>query len=143
MTAIPDCVAAVVSFLKTDTAVAGIAGMQIYGAELPEYRNTDQPSPTAVVLRPSGSLGLFGGYLECADQRIDCYNYAPTARDSFALHLAVHGALKQMRRNVQGQTVLHWAKQSGGPVWQRDPVTEWPMTFVSWQVMFSERLVGS
>lgn len=77
-------------------------------------------------------------YVQVGDHRVDVMSFGENPYEADRLHRAVYGALKQMRRNVQGQAMLHWAKPSSTGTALRDPDTEWPYTLSSWQVLVAE-----
>lgn len=135
--AAPDPIAALVAFLKADADVAALAGTRVFAGELPRTENTAMPRQ-AVVLGPAGGGALGGGYQRYGDGRVDAYCYGATPRESWVLYLAVHVALKQLRREVHSGVLLHWARPSAGGATGRDPETDWPLTLSSWQVLASE-----
>lgn len=138
MTAVADPIAALIKFLQSDADVDAACADRVYGAELPQSSVRFMPR-TSVVLQPAGGSDGQGSYLQVGEMRIDIWCYGTTPLTAFDLYRAVHGALKQMRRNLQGQTVLHWAKVGASSRSVRDPETEWPATWSSWVVMWSEQ----
>lgn len=137
---IPDPVTALCAYLRSDAELTVLVGTKVFGAELPENQNAAMPQ-RCVVLRRAGGGFLTGGYLRAGDFRLDCFCYGPTPYEAARVNLAVQEALKQMRRNVQGTALLHWANPSGGGINLRDPDAEWPLVFSSWQVFASEQEV--
>lgn len=127
-------------FLLSDPSVYATAGGRVFVVELPDKEIASMPR-SCVIIRGTGGgqMPASTGYLEVGDIRIDIACYGETPLAAFELNLAVRGALKQMRRNVQAATVLHWAQPAGGPNTEREPDTEWPLTLSTWQVLWSER----
>ena len=138
---IPDPIVALTSYLKLDQDVSDLAGDRVFGAELPDSENAHMPRKTVVVRRAGGGLLITGGYMRLGDLRVDVFCYGETPYLASQLGRAVQEALKQMRRNTQGDALLHWAVMSGGPISLRDPDAEWPLDFSSWQVLASEQEV--
>lgn len=138
MTSIADPVAALVAFLKVDATVLSLVNSRVYGAELPDSQTASMPQG-AIVVRPvgGGGMSINGSYVQVSDARMDVTAYGATPYEADRIRRAVTGVLKQMRKNVQGKTMLFWARYSGGAM-GRDPDTEWPMALSSWQVFFSE-----
>jgi hypothetical protein len=141
VTAVTDPLAALVTYLRADASVAALASARVYGGELPGSETIDMPE-TAVVLSYAGGYADRFAYVELGEPRIDVRCYGDTPYLAHALHRAVHGCLKQMRRNVQGGTMLHCATLESSVQGLRDPDTEWPMAFSSWIVLASERVVA-
>ena len=138
---IPDPIVALTAFLRADAALVALLGTRVFGAELPEHEVASMPQ-RCVVLRRAGGGGLHtGGYMRLGDFRLDVTCYGETPYQAAQVNLAVQDALKNMRRNVQGAALLHWATPSGGGIALRDPDAEWPLVFSSWQVLASEQEV--
>lgn len=140
MTAIPDHINALADVLKADADVAALVGTRVYGGELPNADNVFMPR-ACVTLTPAGGVADRFGYVDLAEPRVDVRCFGSTPHQSYAVHRAVHGVLKNMRRNVQGDTMLHSARIEASASTLRDPDTEWPMTLSSWQVLASEKVV--
>lgn len=138
----PSVITALVSFLKANSEVNTISSGRIFGGELPEGEAINQPR-AAIVLRASGGGAMLGrSYIELSDPRVDILCYGSTPYQADAVHRAMDPALKQMRRNVQGNCLLHWANRTTSPMNLRDPDAEWPMVLSVWQVLYSERVVA-
>lgn len=136
-----DPIEALVAFLKADSAVAAILSARVFGGELPRRENESMPR-ACVVLKPAGG-GLIGlEYQSYGDMRVDVDCYAATSQGSWTLYRAVYGALKGMQREVFADTLLHWAKPSSRGTTARDPLTDWPVTISSWQVLVAEVAVA-
>ncbi len=134
----PSPIAALVEHLKADTTVADDVGTRVFGSEIPEDERSSMPEATVVVKR-AGGLDVIGqGFQEYGDIRVDVLCYAATPFLADELALAVQPALKQLRRTVYEDCVLHWARASGGALPLRDPDTDWPIVVSSWQVLVGE-----
>lgn len=138
---IPDHIEALVTYLKLDADVTSVATARIFGGELPEGETPFMPR-SAVVLLHAGGLGAIGsGVQRYGDVRVDVRTYGATPKLASDVWRAVHPALKNLLREVHAETLLHWAKPSGGPISLRDPDTHWPYVLSSWQVLRSEVVV--
>jgi hypothetical protein len=132
-----DPISALVGFLKVQTPVTALGGTRVFGGELPRNENQSMPR-TAIVLSPAGG-GLIGlEYQTFGDQRVDVACYGATVKASWDLYLAVHQALKLLKREVYADTLLHWARLSSAGASGRTPDTDWPITISSWQVLAAE-----
>lgn len=132
-----NAVGAIVAMLKADTALSAAVSSRVYGGELPKAQITDMPRAAVVVSRAGGGF-IGGGYQDYGDLRINVACYADTPRAADIIYGLVHDALKQMRRGVWSETLLHWANVSSEGVTGRDPDTDWPVCLSSWQVLASE-----
>lgn len=138
MTQIPDRITALVAILKADAAVAAEVGARVFGGELPEAETASMPRKAIVITHAGGVAAFGGGYQEYGDSRVDTRCYGTTPHEADEVWRAAHGALKQLRRTLQGDMLVHWARQAGGPIPLRDPDADWPSIFASWQVLASE-----
>lgn len=124
-----------VAFLKDDVATFAVTGGRIFGGELPPAEAASMPRP-AIVLRASGGLQLLGDtYVEHDTQRVDVFAFAATPNAAAAVMRTAAFALRNLVRSVHGGTLLHWANAASGSNSGREPVTEWPRQFQSFQVM--------
>lgn len=136
--AMPDPIVGVIDYLKESTTLSVLLSERIYGGELPPSEVDSMPRK-ALVVAFSGGFQAFGrGYQQYGDIRIDTFLYGETPYEVDRVYFALYPHLKQMRTNRQRDCLLHWAKPSGSPLTLRDPDTDWPMSFLSWQVMVAE-----
>jgi hypothetical protein len=141
----PNPLNGIVAFLRADEAVADRVGTRIYGPDgLPRSSNSSAPTQSLIVVSGAGGLGAFGrGYQDYGDIRIDVACYGKTQAESYEVFLDVRNALKHANREVVGesadeQILIHWARIAADGTTGRDPLTGWPMTLSSWQVLVSE-----
>lgn len=144
----PDRVTALGLFLGSAGALARVAG-RIYADELPDHVIGQMPV-LALVIRPAGGGAAFGGgYQQFSEQRLDIHHYGGTRQSARALYEDTAQVLKQMPRNRQGDTLLHWARPAGGPTSMREPgpgwpggvpddSIHWPFTVASWTVLAAD-----
>lgn len=141
MSAIPDPVDAIVALLRADPALAGLIGGRVFNTELPESETGAMPRG-AIVVAPSGG-GLIGrAYQQYGDVRLDVRCYGETPKAARDVWRSVQPALKGLRREVRLGCLMHWARQGGGPLSGRDPDTDWPSIWSSWQVLVAEVAVA-
>ena len=90
----------------------------------------------AVVVNPSG--GGFLSHGDYGDIRIDLACYGATRLESWQVYRACRFALKALRRELLGETLLHWARVFSEGSSGLDPDTDWPVTLASWQVFSAD-----
>lgn len=129
-----DPVAALVALLKADSAVAGIVDARVFGGELPAGEAASMPR-AALVLRASGGTSLTAGsYVEHDTMRIDLFAFGATPHAAGDLCAIAALVLRRVQRAVAAQTLIHWVKSAGGYSSGREPDTDWPRAFQSFQV---------
>jgi hypothetical protein len=135
MSAPADLEAGLVAFLKADAATFAVTGGRIFAGELPPGETVSMPR-TAIVLRASGGIQLLGeSFVEHDTQRVDVFAFGPTPRDAAAVLRTAAMALRALRRSVHAGCLIHWVNSAGGSISGREPTTEWPRQFQSFQVM--------
>jgi hypothetical protein len=135
MPEIADLEGGVVAFLKDDTATNAVTGGRIFGGELHPAETASMPR-TAIVVKVSGGLQLLGDtFVEHDTQRVDVFAFGPTPREAAAVLRTAALALRGLRRSVHAGCLIHWANSASGSIAGREPVTEWPRHFQSFQVM--------
>ena len=112
----------------------GVLGVDVFGGELPGDEAAEMPR-AAIVLRASGGVSLTGGsYAEHDTTRIDLFAYGATPGAAADLCAIAALALRRVERRVSAGTLVHWIRPAGGYSSGREPVTEWPRAFQSFQV---------
>jgi hypothetical protein len=139
---IPDYVEALRLFLLDDDDVAELVDTRGFGGELPVQEAEEMPR-TAIVIREAGGGVLGTGFQAYGDQRVDVLAYGATPLEASDLYRVIQPALKQLARVVFAECLLHWARRAGGPVPMRDPNTDWPFMYSSWQLLVAETPVAS
>lgn len=129
-----DPVAALVAFLLRQNSVIALAGADIFGGELPQ--DVVQLMPRAAILvKPSGGASMMAGSFADHDtQRVDIITYGPTPFVAHRLMAEVAHALRQLRRQVHANTLIHWCESAGGFMTGREAQTEWPRVWRSFQI---------
>lgn len=124
-----------VAYLKTIPSVALLTYSRIFGGELPASETQFMPR-AAIVIRASGGVSLTGeSKLEHDTQRIDVFAFGATPREAATVMRAANLALRRLERGVYAGCLIHWANAASGSLAGREPVTEWPRQFQSFQVM--------
>jgi hypothetical protein len=126
---IPDPISDLVALLREDSAVAALAGENVFGGGLPHDARIAMPQP-AVVVKPAGGPGR-RGYNLYRTTRIDTVCYGTTLKQSWDLHLAVRELLEELRR----PGAIFWVTVSSDGANAIDPVEQWPTCFASYLVM--------
>lgn len=91
---------------------------------------------TALAVRASGGISLTGeSYVEHDTQRVDVFAYGPTPKEAAAVMRTAALALRRLRRSIHAGCLIHWANAASGTIPGREPDTEWPRQFQSFQVM--------
>lgn len=142
--AMPDPVAALVAWLRTQTVLTSLTATRIYGAELPTAEGMPRK---AVVVRASGT-GFRGNGVDyhtvpIVAMRVDIRCYGETPAEAMAVYRALRPVLKSLRRTTQGTCVLHWCNPETGAIAEREPDTLWPFVHSSWALQASEIAVAT
>lgn len=123
------------AYLLVDPATFAVTGGRIFGGELPAAETASMPR-TAIVVKTSGGISLTGdSYLGHDAQRVDVFAFGPTPNAAAGVMRTAALALRSLRRSVHAGCLLHWANSASGSLPGREPVTEWPRQFQSFQVM--------
>jgi hypothetical protein len=124
-----------VAYLLAIPAVAALVGTRIFGGELHPDETARMPRG-AIVIRASGGTSLTGeSTLEHDTQRVDVFSFGATPREAALVSREAGLALRRLTRGVYGGCLIHWANTASGSFAAREPVTEWPRHFQSFQVM--------
>lgn len=127
-----DPVGALVTILKADLNLT-----RVFGGELPAHEAASMRSDT-IVIRPSGGISLTGdSNVEHDTQRVDLFGYGATPRDAMALVERAGLALRRVERRVAADTLVHWVNSAGGYSSGREPDTDWPRVFQSFQIFYA------
>jgi hypothetical protein len=135
---VPDHIEALRLFLRANTEIAALISGRAFAGEIPSGEQKSMPRAAILVVPAGGGQGIGSGYANIGDQRADVFCYGATPKSANDLWRVVYPTLKQLRRAVFAECLLHWARKGGGPMPVRDPKTDWPYTFSSWQVLVSE-----
>lgn len=141
---IVDGLKAIVDILKADTDIVALVGTRVFGVELPQAEAASMPRK-AIVVQPSGG-GVFSvgsrDLIEHSDMRVDIFCYGETVFEAEKVRREVYDTLKTLGRTIINTVLVHWINPAGGLLSLRDPDTQWPVQFQSWQMFYSERAVS-
>lgn len=127
--------AGLTAYLKTDAELAALLAARVFAGELPPGETAQMPRK-ALVLRASGGVSLTGeSHAEHDTQRFDVFAFGETPKEAARVLRTAALALRRLRRSVHAGTLLHWATPASGPSAGREPQTEWPRHFQSFQVL--------
>jgi hypothetical protein len=132
----------IISYLKDDAEVAALVGTRVFGFEIPGSEADDMPRATVLINdaglgNQDGSWGATGNTLK------DVRCYADSPYESARLFDLVRSKLKQLTRTEVTPTgikaiLLYSAIQVTGRFTTREPDTEWPVSFGTFNIMVSE-----
>lgn len=127
---------AIRAHLLDDADLRTLAGVRVYAGELPKKEADNMPRQAVVVT-------LVGGAGPASDVpimqiTIDVTCYGATGLQATSLYLATRAALRNVRRDMAADALLHSAVELSGPRELRDPDTDWPLTWSSWRIIASE-----
>jgi len=129
-----DIITAIVSALKADGNVAGLAADRVFGGELPDAETAHMPR-NCIVVKPSGGVSIAtGSFADHDTQRLDLFSYGATPFEAETLRRVSRRALVNVRRRVVERCLIHWVEPAGGFTAGRDPDAAWPTAFQSFQV---------
>ncbi|SCW61802.1 hypothetical protein SAMN02927924_01698 [Sphingobium faniae] len=137
-----DPVGALVAILMDDAATASRVAARVFGGELPATEAASMPR-RALVIRPSGGVSMTGeSYVEHDTQRVDLFAYGATPAEAGDLMGIAALALRRVKRRVAAGTLVHWVQSAGGFSSGREPETEWPRVFQSFQLLYAMESVA-
>lgn len=129
-----DPVAATVELLKGAPSFAAIAADRAFGGELPADQAAHMPR-SALVVKPSGGVSMTGATNVLHDtNRLDLFAFGATPQAAAELMAVVDLILRKAERVVKAATLIHWYQPAGGFSSGREPDTDWPRVFKSFQV---------
>ncbi|MDZ4306983.1 hypothetical protein, partial [Allopontixanthobacter sp.] len=68
--------------------------------------------------------------------------FGETPHEAARVMAAAALAMRRLRRSVHAGVLLHWAESAGGASAGREPQTEWPRQFQSFQVFHALETVS-
>lgn len=132
----PNALAALVAYIGTDFDLILLVGNRIYAGELPHDETPDMPR-ACIVINHAGGPGS-RDYLKIGEMRIDVKCYGETLIQASEVYNVLSDFLKNIRRIVQDDILLHRLNESGGPTLTRDPAIFWPYVISTWMLLASE-----
>ena len=143
MSQITDARQAIITILKADAGVLALVGTRVFGDELPRSETASMPRKAVVVSAAGGTPPSYAtATMPLESQRLDVFCYGETLYEAEQVRQAVYGSLRAVERTVAANVLVHWARPAGGAMAGRDPGTEWPLKWNSWQILTDERTVA-
>jgi len=131
-----DPLTAVITFLKTVTAVTNQTSTRIFGQELPASTVSIMPQKAAVI-STTGGLGSIG-FTNYRGVRLDVRAYGETPKQAMDVHIVLDDALtSDMVNKDADDTRLYNAELEGGPLGLREPDTNFPFVQASYVVRYN------
>ncbi len=125
------------TFLLADAGVAALVGTRVFVTELPPAEAASMPRQ-CIVINPSGGPTFQpGSYIDHAYQTLDVFSYGETPFEADEVRDAVTDALRLLRRDLTGTTLIHWVQPAGGWASNRDTEVDWPYEFQSFQAFYA------
>lgn len=132
-----DPIGALVAILLGVADIAGQVDDRGFGGELPADLAASMPL-RAFVIRGSGGVPLNDdSNVEVDTQRVDVFTYGRTPAEAAMLMADVALALRRVERQVAAHTLVHWVNSAGGFSQGREPDTQWPRVFQSFQMLYA------
>lgn len=129
-----DLVGGVVVYLKTPAVLHTLLAGRVFGGELPPAETALMPRK-ALVVKSSGGVSLTGGsFVEADTGRVDLFAFGETPIEAARVMREAALAMRRLRRSIHAGVLIHWANPAGGAIPGREPQTEWPREFQSFQV---------
>lgn len=125
------------TYLSLDPEITSRVGTRIYGNEIPNSEADNMPRHL-ILVNPAGTARVDRSRLNVALRLFDFRCYGPSMYESAYLFLLVARRLKLMERNLSEGVLLYDATQLTGRFTSREPDTEWPVSYGSFQIFLSE-----
>lgn len=141
-----DPVPGILMALKANSAIAALVGTRVYGEELPrnlivgdEEAGNDSIPQAIVVSSATGGFGLGQrSTIKVLPFRVDLKCYGETPYEARQVHYEVTSVLKRIiGKNFNGTRYYRFIPEIAA-MYARDPDTDWPFVFSSYDVWASE-----
>ena len=83
-----------------------------------------------------------GSNVEHDTLRLDLFAFGATPAEAGQVMHAAALRLKRVQREVWASTLLHWVQSAGGFASGREPDTDWPRVFQSFQTLYAMETVS-
>ena len=123
------------AFLLDQASITALVATRVFAGELDADETASMPR-AAIVLKSSGGVSLTGeSTLDHDTQRIDLFTFGATPREAGVVMRAAALALRRLQRGMYAGVAIHWVNPAGGSSQGREPGTEWPRHFQSFQAL--------
>lgn len=114
---------------------AALVEDRIFAGELPAEEAPFMPR-AAFLVRASGGVSLTGeSELDHDTQRFDGFAFGRTPREAAIVMRSASRTLRGLQRGVYDNVLIHYVNSAGGSSSGREPQTEWPRHFQSFQAL--------
>lgn len=130
-----DLEAGIRAFLAAQAAVTALVGARIYAGEMHPDETAHQPRK-ALLVRLSGGVSTTGeSKLQHDTQRFDLFAFGETPREAGRTLAVAALALRGLETGTWAGCRILWVNSAGGRSQGREPGTEWPRHFQSFQAL--------
>lgn len=131
------------AYLLAQSGFSAMVEGRVYAAEMPDAESRNQPR-RALLIRASGGASLTGqSTMEHDARRIDVFAYGPTPLAAANVMAMADLLLRRLKRGVYDDVLIHCVNSAGGAAQDREPGTEWPRHFQSFQALYALNQVQS
>lgn len=125
------------TYIAQEPDIVAMTGTRIYGNEMPNAEATAMPRGL-IVVNAAGTARMARDRLNLGHKIFDVRCYGATMYLSSMLFLLVARRLKLLERVLVNGVLLYDATQITGRFTSREPDTDWPVSFGSFEVTLSE-----
>jgi len=130
-------IAALIAYLSQNTDIVTDTAGRIYGNEMPNEQAAFMPRGL-IVINSAGTARMTRDRLNLGHKIFDVRCYHSSMYLSSMLFLSVAKHLKNLQRQLINGVLLYDASQITGRFTAREPDTEWPVSYGSFEVTISE-----
>ncbi len=137
---LPDDTAAMRSLLLLDADLRVLVNDRVFCQELPPNMQMDDAvSQNAVLVQDTTGAPGIQGYVRLREPYYNVFCLGETPELAKHIYLRVHQILKQARRQVLNECLIHSYDEVNPPRAQRDPATKWPYNLSVWKSLSSDQ----
>ncbi len=137
---LPDDIAAMRSLLMLDSDLTALVGERVYAYELPtKMQMAEALSQNAVLVQDTTGAPGIQGFVRLREPYYNVFCLGETPELAKHIYLRVHQVLKQARRQVIDECLIHSYDEVNPPRSQRDPATKWPYILSVWKSLSSDQ----
>ena len=115
-----------------DADLCALVGDNVFCQELPPAMASAEPLNAIVIQDTTGSQN-FGGYSNLREPSYNVFCMGETPELAKAIYLRVYEILRQVRRQVVNECLIHWYDQTSSPRAMHDVQTKWPYILSVWK----------
>lgn len=136
-----DILGAVRSLLLADSDLFSLTSGRIYALELPRSETRSMPRKAIILSLAGGDAD--SSLNEIARIRVDLICLGETGFESDKVRRTAHAYLKQEAlRKMYSDILIHNVTVASGPLFFRDPDTDWPNSVQSFMVTAAEHIAA-